>query len=33
MADLFFVVLVIVFFTVCVAYIKGCDRLLEARDE
>lgn len=33
MSDLFFVFLAVAFFAVCVAYVKGCDRLMEKRDE
>lgn len=33
MSDFFFVLAAIAFFAICVAYIKGCDRLMEKRDE
>lgn len=33
MADLFFVVLTLGFFCLCVAYVRGCDRMMEKRDE
>jgi hypothetical protein len=33
MSDLFFVIVAVTFFAICVAYIKGCDRLMEKRDE
>ena len=30
MADVIFIGIIVVFFAICVAYVRGCDRLVES---